>query len=61
MGRYGLPITSAVPTETLFDRALSDKKRHGSRMNVVTIRDIGVVDVEGVSLVEFRQMIELGR
>ena len=61
VGRYGLPITSAVPTETLFDRALSDKKRHGSRMNVVTIRDIGVVDVEGVSLDEFRQMIELGR
>ena len=61
VGCYGLPITSAVPTETLFDRALSDKKRHGSRMNVVTIRDIGVVDVEGVSLDEFRQMIELGR
>lgn len=58
---YGLPTTSDVPTEQLFEYALADKKRHGDTMNVVTIQGIGSVRVEGVTLDAFREMIELGR
>ena len=58
---YGLPTGSDVPTEELFERALSDKKRHGDTINVVTILDVGSVGVETVSLGRFREMIDLGR
>ena len=58
---YGLPVTSDVPTDELFRHALSDKKRHGDTINVVTIHDIGHVAVEKVSLNRFREIIGLGR
>lgn len=58
---YGLPTSSDVPTDELYEYALSDKKRHGDSMNVVTIQDIGRVRVDKVALPDFHHMIEIGR
>lgn len=58
---HGLPTTSDIATDVLYERALADKKRHGSSVNVVMIKGIGEVYVQKTSLEDFKQLIELGR
>lgn len=58
---HGLPTSSDIATEVLYERALADKKRHGSTVNVVLIEDIGRVRVQKMSLAEFKEIIEIGR
>ncbi|MCH3943260.1 MAG: 3-dehydroquinate synthase [Atopobiaceae bacterium] len=56
---YGLPTTSDLPADVLFEAACSDKKRHGDAINVVVVRDIGEVEVRPFSLDEFRSLLDL--
>lgn len=59
-GAYGLPTSTEVDAQTLFTYACSDKKRHANAINIVSIRDIGRVEVEQVALAELKGLIELG-
>ena len=58
---YGLPTGSNVSTDSLYERALADKKRHGDTINVVLVRDIGKVEVSTLTVADFRKLIEEGR
>lgn len=58
---HALPTTSDVPTDTLFEHALSDKKRHGDTVNAVLVRGIGAVEIRPLGLDELREVIEIGR
>lgn len=58
---HGLPTSSNIATDVLYERALADKKRHGSSVNVVMVKRIGEVFVQKTSLEDFKQLIELGR
>lgn len=58
---HGLPTTSEIETEVLFEHALADKKRHGDTVNAILIKDIGSVYVEPMSLNDFKELIEMGR
>lgn len=58
---HGLPTTSDIDTETLFEHALADKKRHGDTVNAILIEDIGKVRVQNMTLAEFKELIEVGR
>ena len=60
VGRYGLPTTSAVPTETLFDRALSDKKRAGGDITLVIPRKIGTCQLRKVPVGDLLPIIRAG-
>lgn len=57
---HGLPTSTEFDLDTLYNFALSDKKRHGDTMNIVAIHEIGQVSVKNVSLAEFRELIDLG-
>ncbi|WP_130812172.1 3-dehydroquinate synthase [Olsenella sp. Marseille-P4559] len=59
--RYGLPTGSNISTDSLYERALADKKRHGDFINVVLVRDIGKVEVATLPVDDFRVLIEEGR
>lgn len=57
---HGLPIRTSLSCGILFQRSLADKKRHGETVHVVSIRDIGCVEVETISLDQYRRLLELG-
>jgi len=54
---YGLPTIYKINPESLFKRALIDKKRHKNMINVVLIKSIGSVEVRPISLQELREII----
>lgn len=58
---HGLPTSSTIDTERLFEHALADKKRHGNTINAVLIKDIGEVFIQSMTLAEFKEVIEIGR
>lgn len=58
---HGLPTTTDVPTDALVDIIGHDKKRHGSTVNAVIVRDIGQVQVDAMDFDAIRTMIDLGR
>lgn len=57
---HGLPTSTSVPIDKLMSRSLADKKRHADTINVVAIRDIGSVEVQKVTLDDYRRILELG-
>ena len=61
MRAHGLPTTTDVPTDTLVGIIGHDKKRHGSTVNAVIVRDIGQVQVDPMDFEAIRTMIDLGR
>lgn len=57
---HGLPTSAPFTAEELFEYALSDKKRHGDHMNVVSIEKIGSVLVNQLDLMDFNELIVQG-
>lgn len=57
---HRLPTGTSISVGRLYQRSLADKKRHGGRMNIVAVRDIGQVEVRGIALGEYRRLLELG-
>lgn len=58
---YGLPTTTTLEVEQLYQRSLADKKRHGNHLNVVSIHHIGEVAIDRVSLAQYHHILELCR
>lgn len=57
---YGLPTTTDIDPQRIYEIALSDKKRHGATLNVVVVLDIGHVEVRGIGLEDFHELVNLG-
>ena len=58
---HGLPTTTDIPTESLFELAAHDKKHHGDSVNVVIPREIASCEIRRVTFDELRTIIDLGK
>ena len=58
--RFGLPTTTETDAQTLFQYALSDKKRSGGRVNLIIPRTIGNCEIVPTPVEEILSFIEEG-
>ena len=57
---FGLPVSTDTNGATIYDHALSDKKRDGDTVNLIIPQDIGNCIIHKVSLPEMKSFIEAG-
>lgn len=58
--RFALPTESPVTVDTILLHALSDKKRHGNKINLILPRTIGNCDIIPTAVEELKSYIEAG-
>ena len=58
--RFGLPTATVCSPEDIFTYALSDKKRSGSKVNLIVPRAIGVCDICPTPVENLKFFIEAG-
>lgn len=56
----GLPTTTSLAPDAIYQQAIHDKKRHGVTCNIVDVRGIGSCSLRTIGLDELRKAIELG-
>ncbi|MBS5450101.1 MAG: 3-dehydroquinate synthase [Coriobacteriia bacterium] len=57
---HGLPTGCDYAPHDLYEAALSDKKRVGSTMDVITVRDVGHTEVRRLDLPAFEALVAAG-
>ena len=57
---FNLPTQTEICSDTIFENALSDKKRSGYTVNLIVPKKIGECLIKTVSLVEMKSYIETG-
>lgn len=60
LSKYLLPHKSPFDAESLYNAALSDKKRSGDSVSIIIPKKIGDCDILTLSLGEFKKVVELG-
>ena len=58
--RFGLPIRTEYSSQTLFDAALSDKKRTGGFVNLIIPESVGVCRIQPTKIDDMKSFIEAG-
>lgn len=58
--KLGLPTSTQVCTQVIYETALSDKKRAGSMVNLIVPRQIGCCDIRPTAVEELKAFIEAG-
>ena len=58
--KFGLPITTTLPAKSLWDAALSDKKRSGNLVNLIAPNAIGNCSIVPTKVDELKTFIEEG-
>jgi len=57
---FNLPITTDTDSDTIYEHALSDKKRSGDTVNLIIPQSIGNCIIHKVTLAEMKTFIEAG-
>ena len=60
LAAHGLSLSFDVTADAVYDEALHDKKRTGSSIDLVVLREIGAAALAPTPLDEFRRIIEVG-
>ena len=60
LAAHGLSLSFDVTADAVYDEALHDKKRTGSSIDLVVLREIGKAALAPTPLEEFRRIIEAG-
>ncbi len=60
LDRFGLPTKTTVPSEVLYQYALSDKKRSGTSVNLIIPNQIGDCRIHQTPISELKTFIEAG-
>ena len=58
--KFSLPVTCSFTASQLFLSALSDKKRTGSRINLIVPKEIGKCDILPFPIDQLESFIEAG-
>ena len=60
MAAQGLPTSTDIDPDAIYEQAIHDKKRHGSRINIVVPKRVGLAEITSVTLVDLRELIDFG-
>ena len=60
LNEFGLPTTTDCTAEQIFSSALSDKKRMGSKVNLIIPERIGYCRIQGTDVADLKSFIEAG-
>lgn len=60
LSKFGLPQSTNTDSDTIFEHALSDKKRSGDTVNLIIPEEIGKCNIQKVFLNELKSFIEAG-
>lgn len=60
LSAFGLPLSADMDSTTIYEHALSDKKRSGDTVNLIIPQEIGNCIIRKVTLNELKSFIEVG-
>ena len=60
LSAFGLPLSADMASNTIYEHALSDKKRSGDTVNLIIPQEIGNCIIRKVTLNELKSFIEVG-